>query len=166
MVQEDEPCGVCLRPSSRCRIFLGRSGTGHPNIDMKKTFGCGNMKALGFRYSIAMESTDSSPCSNVPLACPLCPAKTSPAVWRYNFTYHMRQAHPDANLSDFETIHSLSKFEIDFIDSIWEERLTIVSQQAGKSKASSNLLISEAHTSTHALARVECVFLYFRLHQG
>lgn len=99
-----------------------------------------------------MESSESSPCSNVPLKCPLCPPKDAPAVWRYNLEYHIRQAHPHGNLTKYASLFTLSNAEIDFIDSIWSERLTVTSRRAGKTKASSGLQISEAHTSTRALA--------------
>jgi hypothetical protein len=45
-------------------------------------------KKIPFAYAVAATSTPSSPSSNVPMRCPICPA-AAPCVWRYNLFYHM-----------------------------------------------------------------------------
>lgn len=152
LIREEQLCGICLRPAARCRIFLGRSTTKQPNINMAKTSGCGNINALGFRYAVAAESTDTSPCSNVPIPCPLCPAKLSPAVWRYNMEYHLRIAHPEANVEKYTSLYTLSTSEMQMMKVFWNDRKKVVLHRSGKGKAASELVISEAHVSTRALA--------------
>lgn len=62
-MREDEPCGLCLKPSSLCKIFLSRGSGGKYNkINTERSTGCGN--AQTFRYGIAAESTVKNPCSN------------------------------------------------------------------------------------------------------
>ncbi|KAH9024682.1 hypothetical protein EDB85DRAFT_1870003, partial [Lactarius pseudohatsudake] len=87
-----EPCGLCLRPASMCTIYLiKRSGrNGQPTVKYSGTVPCPN--ATSFSYAVAMVSTTSSPCSNVPLLCSYCP-NGSPTVWRYNMQSHLRHRH-------------------------------------------------------------------------
>lgn len=91
-----EPCGLCLRPSNICKFYLskGKGSNGNTKVDKTRTQGCPNM--VSFAYNVAAESTKTSPCSNVPITCPLCPS-ASPAIWRYNarghFIGHIRRCH-------------------------------------------------------------------------
>jgi hypothetical protein len=75
--RDAEPCGLCLRPSSLCHFWVGKGKgtTGKPRIT-KST--CVN--SLRFNYATAAESTEASPCSNIPISCSLC-SKDDPAVW-------------------------------------------------------------------------------------
>ncbi|KAF8152359.1 hypothetical protein B0H34DRAFT_724881 [Crassisporium funariophilum] len=77
-------CGLCLRPSPMCQFFLKKGKGAHAS-------------------GVASESTASSPCSNVPIHCPLCP-KSDPAIWRYFFRIHFQQKHPNAPLAQYENI--------------------------------------------------------------
>ena len=87
-----EPCGLCLHPASVCTIYLTkRSGRNSQwTIKYGGTVPCPN--TTSFSYTIAMTSTTSLPCSNVPLLCPYCPDGT-PAVWCYNMRSHFRHRH-------------------------------------------------------------------------
>ncbi|KAF8802080.1 hypothetical protein BYT27DRAFT_7226487 [Phlegmacium glaucopus] len=82
MTQSTELCGLCLRPPPFCEFFLtkGKGANGSLKINQILSRGC-LMKAK-YSYSVAAESSPSSPCSNVPVTCPLC-AKTAPAIWKY-----------------------------------------------------------------------------------
>lgn len=78
----EERCGLCLRPAPMCQIYIkkGRGTQGRCSVDQKKSK-CPNF--VRFNYRNAETSSESSPCSNVPVICPLCPTG-SPAVWTYS----------------------------------------------------------------------------------
>ena len=63
-----EYCGLCLRPSPMCAIYLkkGRGGSRGYNVDMKHS-NCINL--IRFKYAIAATSSENSPCTNVPVMC-------------------------------------------------------------------------------------------------
>ena len=47
-------------------------------------------------YASACKSTRSTPCTNVPLHCPLCPTGVNSQLttfWKYNLIYHMHMYH-------------------------------------------------------------------------
>ncbi|KAI4518588.1 hypothetical protein K525DRAFT_208163 [Schizophyllum commune Loenen D] len=141
-----EPCGLCLRPYTVCQIHVkisnrrGKSST--PRIDWKRST-CTNQVA--FQYKNAMESTGSSPCSNVPLRCPLCPT-AAPAVWRYNLCAHFKRAHPAANIEEpaLKKTYRLKDFEQSALKVIYENHRKVPKQRA---KKVATLSISEAHSS-------------------
>jgi len=96
-------------------------------------------------YGIASASTKSSPCSNIPILCPLCP-KIEPAVWRYNAKYHFGLAHPNADPKKYHHLWDISNFEIQEMKKKWADRHHVPVKQAKKSK-SAPLVISDAHRS-------------------
>ena len=75
-------CGLCLLPSSLCQTFLtkGKGGNRNPQVDQKLSRGC--LMKVKYSYGTAAKSSPSSPCSNVPIHCPICPI-SDPAIWRY-----------------------------------------------------------------------------------
>ena len=77
----EEPCGLCLRPAAICQYYLkkGKGAHGSLKIDQEKTRTCPTKPKLS--YGVASVSTQSSPCSNIPIICPLC-SKLKPVVWR------------------------------------------------------------------------------------
>jgi len=91
-----ELCHLCLCPSPMCRLNLkkGCGATAGYNININSST-CINL--VQFNCTTAACSSDASPSSNVPIICPLCPAK-SPAVWTYNLCMHFWEQHklPDA----------------------------------------------------------------------
>lgn len=93
------PCGGCLSPAPMCEFFLTTSGT--KKVDKKRSK-CPNA-TISFTYSIAAKSTDSSPCSNVQLNCPLCGAG-QPAIFRYNFQHHLKSVHPTAPVDKYMSL--------------------------------------------------------------
>ena len=47
-------------------------------------------------YSKALESKETSPCTNLPLNCPICPVGLNEqrrTFWKYNFIQHMTEEH-------------------------------------------------------------------------
>ncbi|KAF8954984.1 hypothetical protein BDZ97DRAFT_1675447, partial [Flammula alnicola] len=76
-----EPCRLCLCSSSNCQIFLAHGASGKMKVNTHHSSGCRNWQV--FYYTVAAESTSTSPCSNVPVTCPICLNKQSPAVWKY-----------------------------------------------------------------------------------
>ncbi|KAK7015632.1 hypothetical protein R3P38DRAFT_3570055 [Favolaschia claudopus] len=83
--RQHEYCGLCLRPAQMCTFFLRRPN-GKPQVDWERST-C--QRKMDFRYAVAAESTSSSPCSNVPVVCPICGPR-KPAVWKYNLEAHFR----------------------------------------------------------------------------
>ncbi|KAF8059244.1 hypothetical protein FPV67DRAFT_1426519 [Lyophyllum atratum] len=134
-----EPCGFCLCPSALCRFFLTKGKGAHGNIKIDKTRSqsCPNM--LNFTYAIASESKPSSPCSNVPISCPLCP-KTSPAVWQYNWKHHFASAHPAASFANYSSTAEHTNFEKFEMKRVWDDRRNIAVKRAKKD-------VSVAHSS-------------------
>lgn len=54
-------------------------------------------------YNIAKTSTRSTPCTNVPIHCPLClPSRSgSPrSIWKYNAMYHLASEHSSITSAD------------------------------------------------------------------
>ncbi|EIN12608.1 hypothetical protein PUNSTDRAFT_130865 [Punctularia strigosozonata HHB-11173 SS5] len=90
-----------------CR-FCGRSGT--CTLALMKLAGevsdltAGKVetncpRAHTFSIAWAKKASKSKPSTNVPIACPFCPAnpvtKQWPAFWKYNMYSHIRNEHPD-----------------------------------------------------------------------
>jgi hypothetical protein len=69
-----EHCGLCLRPSPMCAIYLkkGRGGSRGYKVDMKHSK-CVNL--IRFKYAITATSLESSPSTNV--MCPICPPEVA-----------------------------------------------------------------------------------------
>ncbi|KAF8230112.1 hypothetical protein L208DRAFT_1283570, partial [Tricholoma matsutake] len=84
----EELCGLYLHPSPICRLNLkkGCGTTAGYNIDINSST-C--ISLVRFNCTTAACSSD-APCSNVPIICPLCPAK-SPVVWTYNLCTHIQE---------------------------------------------------------------------------
>lgn len=82
-------CGLCLCPAPLCQFFLKKDKGAHASLAINHTILRGCLIKLKYSYGVASESTSSSPCSNVPMHCPLCP-KTDPAVWCYFLKIHFQ----------------------------------------------------------------------------
>ena len=112
-----EPCGLCLRPALLCQFFFKKGKGTNRTLKIDKYTGCSIKPS--FSYGVASESSASSPCSNVPIVCPLCPEKDTPAVWKYNMKNHICNVHKMATLSNYEHLWKLSNFEIMEMKNIW-----------------------------------------------
>src|SRR5271168_3286785 len=65
-------CGLCLCPSPLGQFFLGKEKgrNGKAKINQRISRGC--LTKVNYSYSVAAESTASSPYSNVPIQCRIC----------------------------------------------------------------------------------------------
>ncbi|KAL1672353.1 hypothetical protein EV122DRAFT_224846 [Schizophyllum commune] len=149
-----EPCGLCLCAHTVCRIYLKRTKAtpGGLTVDPQRSK-C--LNPVKFRYKKARESTSKSPCSNVPMRCELCPAD-APAVWRYNYSHHLRRAHSTVPREAYESAVKLSEFERTELKRIWDTRKKVPKPRAKARPAP--LVISEAHSSSQALRCAERCF--------
>ena len=81
----------------------------------------GCLMKMNYLYGIAAESTPSSPCSNVPIHCPIFP-KTDPAIWKYFMKVHFKERHKTLDLTiltKYEHLWKLSNFEKSEMKKIW-----------------------------------------------
>lgn len=141
-----EPCGLCLQ-YDQCTIYLmkGKGANASPMID-KKSSKCTGL--IDFNYTTAATSTAASPCSNVPLKCPLCPS-SSAAVWRYNLCIHIQSSHPYTDLRDHKPLWKITNTEKRLLKEVWDTRLEAKKTRTRTSKNTQGapLIISEAHSS-------------------
>ena len=140
-----EPCFLCLRPAPLCQFFLtkGKGARGSPKIDQSCSSGC--PVKLTFSYSVAAKSSTSSPCSNVPVHCPICP-KLAPAVAKYNLKTHFLKAHPNVPVNNHESLWRLSNFENAEMKNIWAKRQDVSVKRPKRSNIPP-LVVSEVHRS-------------------
>jgi hypothetical protein len=142
----EERCGLCLRPAPMCHIYLkkGRDAQAKYSVDQKKS-NCPNL--VRFNYMNAATSSESSPCSNVPVVCPLCPT-ASPAVWTYSLHAHFRGRHRLTTAAHFPTRVQLSQSERDGMHRVWKARFKQHKSYRSKKKLRNPpLAISQAHRS-------------------
>ena len=142
----EERCGLCLRPAAMCPIFVtkGRGAAGRHTVDFTKST-CPNL--VRFNYKNASESSENSPCSNVPAICSLCPLG-SPAVWTYNFEAHFRGHHRLTSRTYFPISVEQSQSEKDGMRRVWKARFNKRKSYNSKNKRRARpLAISEAHRS-------------------
>lgn len=138
-----ERCGLCLRSSPQCQFYLkkGRGTQSNLKIDWDRST-CPTK--INFSYIVAAQSTASSPCSNIPILCPLCSEKKDPAIWKYYAKTHFHNNHPTADFSRYEYLWTLSNFEVGEMKKVWMKRFNNPVKRPRKSKMPP-LLISEAH---------------------
>jgi hypothetical protein len=98
---------------------------------------------MNYSYGIAAESTASSPCSNVPIHCPICP-KADPAIWKYFMKVHFEEKHKTLDLTKYEHLWKLSNFERSEMKKIWIKQGKVTAKRTRKSKVPP-LVISENH---------------------
>lgn len=142
VIHSTEPlCGLCLRSSSLCQYFItkGKGANGKQRIDQRTSKGC--LMSTKFSYSVAAESTASSPCSNIPIPCPVCP-RSDPAVWKYFLKVHFEEKHKNPPLGPYIHLWALSNFEKGEMKSIWNKRSKIMVKRTKRSKVMP-LVISE-----------------------
>ena len=87
-------------------------------------------------------STESAPCTNIPIHCPICGPK-QPAVSRYSLDAHFRGQH-DLAPADFPIREQLSASETNGLKVIWKNRFQIPKKRNLKKK-DLPLVISTAH---------------------
>ena len=138
-----ETCGFCLQSGSACVFYLRKgkgSGSG-PQVDLTRSR-CPNL--VKFSYQSASTSTDSAPCSNVPISCPLCPTN-DPAIWRYDMQIHFRNHHPTVPWEMYEAKFKIPDTEMAGMELLWQKKPKIGEKKARTHQTT--LAISEAHSS-------------------
>jgi hypothetical protein len=156
------PCGLCLSPGGTCEFFLKSSEgskDGAKAIDMRKSH-CPYLKKRRFDLGRASESKESSPSSNIPIECPLCPSKgpnKASAVWKYNMPEHFRTVHPRANWEEYAKLYEIMPAERSWLKKVWNTRLKVKKPYKTKSKELGALSISDAHSATMALRYVSYI---------
>ena len=142
-IQSIEPlCGLCLCPLQLCQFYLAKGkGANGIRINQKTSKGC--LIKMKYSYGIAAESTASSPCSNVPIHCPICP-KSDPAIWKYFMKVHFEEKHKTLDLTRYERLWKLSNLEKSEMKKIWAKRGKGMIKHTKKSKIPP-LVISENH---------------------
>jgi hypothetical protein len=140
-------CGLCLRPAPLCKWVLKKARGGGTTIDFDKSV-CPNM--VNFNYQKAAVSKESSPCSNVPLRCPVCSFSDPKAqpVWKYNLDAHFDLMHPSVDKDSYSEHFHLTPFEHLQMKKCWKARKSV---KKCKGKLTKNkparLKISEAHST-------------------
>ena len=105
-----EPCGLCMRPTPLCSFYLRKGkGAGSTQQIDERVSRCPNFIGKLSYSAVATERTN-SPCTNVPVTCPLCPS-TSVAVWKYNMKTHLARIHPSTKGGDFSKTYVISESE-------------------------------------------------------
>ena len=158
LTQSTELCGLCLRPPPFCHFFLTKGKGANGTLKINQTLSRGCLMSMKYSYSVAAESTPSSPCSNVPTTCPLC-SNTAPTVWKYFLKAHFQESHKSAPVSKYEHLWKLSNFEMTEMKRIWGRRKNVIVKRTKKSKIAP-LMISEnhrAHIPVAELARYSVV---------
>lgn len=138
-----ERCGFCLRPSPTCVIKLQRSNKKF-RIDMVHST-C--IRLEKFSYARAAESTTSTPCTNVPLLCPLC-LQNKPAVWKYSFEAHLQTCHPTVDRAPYEKLYTIPSSEVKQMQAVYRSRRNVPQK---RNRKPSTLKISEARSTRMAL---------------
>ena len=144
VIQSVEPlCGLCLRPSKMCQFYLekGKGANGKTRINQKSSKGC--LIKMKYSYTVAAESSSSSPCSNVPIHCPICP-KADSAIWKYFMKVHFEEQHKTLPLTKYEHLWRLSNFERVEMKKIWAKRGKVTTKRTKRLKIPP-LVISENH---------------------
>jgi len=100
---------------------------------------------MTYSYGIAAELTASSPCSNVPIHCPLCP-KANPAIWKYFMKVHFEEKHKNLTLTGYEHLWKLSHFERSEMKKIWARRGKVTTKRTKKSKIAPLTISDDHHT--------------------
>ncbi|TDL20789.1 hypothetical protein BD410DRAFT_870927 [Rickenella mellea] len=89
-INTPQPCGFCGKEG--CTLVMQKTAKSYKVISS-----CA--RSHYFKLAIAAVSSKATPCTNVPIICTICrhedpKAKDRTAIWKYNFTHHLRTAHP------------------------------------------------------------------------
>jgi hypothetical protein len=110
-------CGLCLCPAPMCQLYLRKYHGTSANVSVEyNKLSCVHL--IHFNYMTASTSSEASPCSNVPISCPLCPAG-SPVFWTYSLYAHFQGRHHLQLPAHFPIKVSLLQSEIDGMQNIW-----------------------------------------------
>jgi hypothetical protein len=134
-----------------CAVYVAKSkgSQGAHYVDVSKSR-CKNGNVVKLSLGSGEKATIHSPCTNVPLACPLCPS-VAPAIWKYNVLEHISQVHPTADASSdaYKLLYDIGPFEVSVLKVLWLKKPRHI---ARKFCNLGNLNISDPH-STHLAPR-------------
>ena len=85
----DNPCGFCGLDGCITQLLIKKGG------GFTITSNCQYHYAQ-MQYRAAAQFSKSSPCTNVPIHCPICPTSVSKApqtIWKYNALFHLTSEH-------------------------------------------------------------------------
>lgn len=75
-----------------------------------------------YNHKSALSSVEGSPCTNVPMLCPLCPQKPGVAVYKYDMEKHWRAGHSEATITPaMKESVSISAAERRWLKGRWEK---------------------------------------------
>ena len=134
-----------------CILFMEGQGTG-PTLQIDLcTSRCPNLVGK-FLYTAASMEWTNSPCTNVPVTCPLCPSM-SESVWKYNMRTHLMKNHPSVCDTDILKDYTVSRSEKAALKSWWDKCHKVKSHRkwCNVTQASTPLTISDVHSSCQAL---------------
>ncbi|KAK7015571.1 hypothetical protein VNI00_019065 [Paramarasmius palmivorus] len=121
-----DPCGWCGM-SGTCITQLIQPPSGSVKVESNCTYRYERM-----RYDDAAKSTRATPCTNVPIHCPLCPKSISGqpvTIWKYNAIDHIliNHAEPNARIRDVD-----GALAADIFISLAEEKAMGIETEATK----------------------------------
>jgi len=149
----DNPCGLCLNTGSRC-VFRLIKRNKVDQIDMTNSR-CPNLRKI--QLTSASKYSKASPCTNVPLRCPLCP-KESDCVWKYNLRAHILACHPSATIDLYQHLFAFTEDEFVLMKGIY---LSKRRKSKKNEKETLPLQISEGHSSRLAMRSVQNSNMWF-----
>src|ERR1700677_1667989 len=85
----DNPCGFCGLDNHSTQLLEKKGG------GITITSNC-QYHYVQMQYRAATKFSRSSPCTNVPIHCPICPTSVSKApqtIWKYNALFHLLSEH-------------------------------------------------------------------------
>lgn len=147
-------CGFCLASGSLCSIWLKRRQGWKVGmqIDIQNSCWQHNNQVQLSLTSFA-KSINSSPCTNIPIMCSLCPA-TSDAMWKYNLEMHLKTVHPTANASDYCALYKVKKSKFIALKNLFNSKPWWTTRHICNL---GNISILEAHSS-HIAVRYANLF--------
>jgi hypothetical protein len=110
----DNPCGLCLNAGSHCVFrLIKRNKVDQINMTNSR---CLNLRKI--QLTSAGKYSKASPCTNVPLRCPLCP-KELDCVWKYNLRAHILACHPSATIDLYQHLFAFTEDEFVLMKGIY-----------------------------------------------
>ena len=134
------PCGFCLRSNGECKIVLQHGKTEKINMDQSV---CKNLMKIQIRK--AGTYSKSSPCTNAPVRCPLCPSDAE-AIWKYNLRQHLEVRHPGCSLDYYKSMWEITTQEREHVS----RNRGIKRRRNREDTFPSGVAVSEEHSSTSA----------------
>src|SRR5260370_33084926 len=147
---DDELCGLCLRPSTHCVFRVTPRSSDTYQLDLLPSTCTHIVKPLPkqlFNYSISATPTVKLPCTNVLVQCPLCDSN-QPFIWRYNMATHLHRTHPQ-NAKRLVSQFTILDKEKTLMKAKWDsiQKVLNTHHRSKKSKGKKMFTISDTHSS-------------------